>query len=341
MESSDQLSLKDVPFTATLSERRVVITALHIDDAFLLVASASGCVYRVDLVTESVEVLAQVKDIWCLACLDSSVIFGSLNGEIHVLDLNNRANLNSVRAHDLAVRCLAVLESGVVVSGSRDTTIRLWRLESGKIEPRNILRGHTAEVRDVQVHGDVIVSGSYDADARVWSAQTGECLHVLRGHRRHVHGLAFDGKRVATSSTDGDIRVWDSETGSCTAIFVGHGSKAKNVSHLRLVGDTLISEGSDGSVRAWALSPMDGIARELASSDGNGTAISAIEVQGRYVIAGTTAGSVKIIDRQSFEMLHSWTDGTCGIAVFQVGFTLEHCPFVVYLKDESVLVTVF
>ncbi|RFN47628.1 f-box and wd-40 domain-containing protein cdc4 [Fusarium flagelliforme] len=295
MESSGQLSLKDAPFTATLSERRVVITALHIGDGFLLVTSASGFVYRVDLVTESVEVLAQVKDVWSLACLDSSVIFGSLNGEIHVLDINNRANLNSVKAHDSAVRCLAILESGIIVSGSRDSTIRLWTLESGKLEPRNVLRGHTAEVRNVQVHGDVIVSGSYDADARVWSAQTGECLHILRGHGRHIHGLAFDGKRVATSSTDGDIRVWDSETGP----------------------------------------------RELASSDGNGTAISAIKVQGRHVIAGTTGGSVKIIDRQSCEMLHSWTDGTCGIAVFQVGFTLEHSPFAVYLKDESVLVTVF
>ena len=90
MESSDQLSLKDVPFTATLSDTRVVITALHIGSGFLLVTSASGCVYKVDLVTGSVEVLAQVKDVWSLACLDSSVIFGSLNGEVHVLDINNR-----------------------------------------------------------------------------------------------------------------------------------------------------------------------------------------------------------------------------------------------------------
>jgi hypothetical protein len=90
MESSGQLSLREAPFTATLSEKRVVITALHIGDGFLLVTSASGCVYRVDLVTESVEVLAQVKDVWSLACRDSSIIFGSLNGEIHVLDMKSR-----------------------------------------------------------------------------------------------------------------------------------------------------------------------------------------------------------------------------------------------------------
>ena len=89
------------------------------------------------------------------------------------------------------------------------------------------------------------------------------------------------------------------------------------------------------------MSPINDSPRELASSDGNGSAISAIKVPGRHVIAGTTAGSVKIIDRQSGEMLHSWTDGVCGIAVFQVGFTLQHSPFAIYLKDESVWVTVF
>jgi hypothetical protein len=89
------------------------------------------------------------------------------------------------------------------------------------------------------------------------------------------------------------------------------------------------------------LSPIDASPRELASFDGDGTAISTIRVQGGHVIAGTTGGSVKIIDCQSGETLHSLANGTCGIAVFQVGFTVDHNPVAVYLKDESVLVTVF
>jgi hypothetical protein len=122
---------------------------------------------------------------------------------------------------------------------------------------------------------------------------------------------------------------------------VGHGSKDKNVSHLRLVEDALISGGADGSVKSWALPPIDSSPRELASSDGDGTAISTIRVQGGHIIAGTTGGSVKIIDCHSGETLHSWTNATCGIAVFQVGFTVDHNPVAVYLKDESVQVTVF
>lgn len=121
-------------------------------------------------------------------------------------------------------------------------------------------------------------------------------------------------------------------------MFVGYGSNGKNVSHLRLVGDTLISGGADGSVRSWALSPIDTTPRELASSDGQ--AISTIRVQAGHIIAGTTGGSVKIINYQSGETLYSWADGTCGNAIFQVGF-IRHSPVVVYLKDGSVLVTVF
>ena len=89
------------------------------------------------------------------------------------------------------------------------------------------------------------------------------------------------------------------------------------------------------------MSPLDASPRELASSDGNGTAISTIRVQGGHAIAGTTGGSVKIIDCQSGKTLYTWTDGACGIAVFQVGFTLERSPVAIYLKDESVMVTVF
>lgn len=90
MESGNQLALREALFTTTLSQKRVVVTALHVGDGFLLVAFASGCVYRVGLVTESVKVLAQVKDVWSLACRGSNVIFGSLKGEIHILSMKTR-----------------------------------------------------------------------------------------------------------------------------------------------------------------------------------------------------------------------------------------------------------
>ena len=53
------------------------------------------------------------------------------------------------------------------ISGSRDTTLRIWAIEKGVC--KNVLVGHQASVRCLEIHGDLVVSGSYDTTARVWS----------------------------------------------------------------------------------------------------------------------------------------------------------------------------
>jgi WD40 repeat protein len=52
-----------------------------------------------------------------------------------------------------------------VVSGSRDTTLRVWDLERGV--STKVLVGHSSSVRCLAVHGDIVVSGSYDYTAMV------------------------------------------------------------------------------------------------------------------------------------------------------------------------------
>uniref|UniRef100_A0A914SJ32 WD_REPEATS_REGION domain-containing protein n=1 Tax=Parascaris equorum TaxID=6256 RepID=A0A914SJ32_PAREQ len=52
-----------------------------------------------------------------------------------------------------------------LVSGSRDTTIRVWDIENG--ECIRILYGHVAAVRCVQFDGVRIVSGAYDYSVKV------------------------------------------------------------------------------------------------------------------------------------------------------------------------------
>lgn len=51
------------------------------------------------------------------------------------------------------------------MSGSRDTTIRVWDIENG--ECIRILYGHVAAVRCVQFDGVRIVSGAYDYSVKV------------------------------------------------------------------------------------------------------------------------------------------------------------------------------
>lgn len=73
------------------------------------------------------------------------------------------------------------------MSGSRDTTLRVWDIETGRC--LHVLLGHDAAVRCVQYDGKLVVSGAYDNLVRVWDPETEACLHILKGHDLRVYSL--------------------------------------------------------------------------------------------------------------------------------------------------------
>ncbi|MFN9570871.1 MAG: WD40 repeat domain-containing protein, partial [Cyanobacteriota bacterium] len=109
-----------------------------------------------------------------------------------------------------------------IVSGSDDTTLRLWDAATGKpIGPP--LQGHTDPVRSVAFSPDGrrIVSGSGDNTLRLWDAATGKPIGPpLQGHKNTVLSLAFspDGRRIVSGSDDNTLRLWDA-TGAVEVRF--------------------------------------------------------------------------------------------------------------------------
>ena len=72
-------------------------------------------------------------------------------------------------------------DSSLVVSGSSDTTIRIWRLETS--EMLRALVGHTNAVEALAMAPDTatLASGSWDMSVMIWRTHTGERLHHARG----------------------------------------------------------------------------------------------------------------------------------------------------------------
>lgn len=125
--------------------------------------------------------------------------------------LSGRESKYVLKGHTSTVRCLKMSHNGLAVSGSRDTTLRVWDIKTGLCQ--HILVGHSASVRCLEVGGDLIISGSYDTTARVWSISDGRCLRVLAGHFSQIYAVAFDGIRIATGSLDTSVRLWEPKTG--------------------------------------------------------------------------------------------------------------------------------
>ena len=120
-------------------------------------------------------------------------------------------SVHTLRGHTSTVRCLKMSNDGLAISGSRDTTLRIWDIQTGMC--KNVLVGHIGSVRCLAIKDDIVVSGSYDSMAKVWSISEGRCLKTLIGHYSQIYAIAFDGIRIATGSLDTSVRIWDPRTG--------------------------------------------------------------------------------------------------------------------------------
>lgn len=98
-----------------------------------------------------------------------------------------------------------------IVTGSTDTTARLWDMASGR--EIHVFRGHTGDVRTVAFSpdGNQILTASGDGTLRFWNADTGALTHVIKGQFLSA-AFSPDGKQVLTAG-DG-ARLWDAATGN-------------------------------------------------------------------------------------------------------------------------------
>lgn len=67
-----------------------------------------------------------------------------------------------------------------VVSGSLDTSIRVWDAESGVL--RHTLMGHQSLTSGMELKNNILVSGNADSTVKVWDILTGQCLATLAGN---------------------------------------------------------------------------------------------------------------------------------------------------------------
>ena len=132
-------------------------------------------------------------------------------------DLSISVNWSSIACrvtmvgHTDTVRCVQMEQArDRVISGSYDTTLKVWELRTGLCV--KTLRGHTAPVLAIQAQGDRLVSGSGDKTIRIWRVDTGYCEASLSGHNDAVTCLTLDSgagdmQRIISGSLDRTIKV--------------------------------------------------------------------------------------------------------------------------------------
>lgn len=137
-----------------------------------------------------------------------------------------------------------------IASGSEDSSIRVWRFNEQDTASIELL-GHEGPVCCLQLNGDRLISGSVDETVKVWSISREACEQTLRGHKGPIQCLQAHGDIVCSGSQDATIKVWSLESKACVKTLSGH---SDTVVCLQFDADKIVSGSSDHSVRVWDFS---------------------------------------------------------------------------------------
>ena len=169
--------------------------------------------------------------------------------------------VQELSGHAGPVLCLCELSDGTLVSGSGDTTIRLWRTTGGsKFECIQVNEDHSDTVRSIAAlpNQAAYISASHDTTLRSWSAESG-CQKVFAGHSALVYDVkvapsAAGTILAASASEDCTCRLWDNETGQCLQVLEMPGCVWTADLFLSPTSPMplLVTGSSDGVARVWA-----------------------------------------------------------------------------------------
>jgi len=212
------------------------------------------------------------------------------------MELQNAVNLlkckGTIAGHNGPVWALHV-STNVLISGSSDTTIKVWDLATFKC--KQTLSGHDGIVHALAVIGNKLFSGSSDKKIRVWDLETNECITVLEDHDDTVCTLVVAAGFLFSGSYT-HLKVWDLETYQCVETLKGHNHWVRAIT---ISGGYLFS-GSYNIVKIWDL----GTFQCVKSFAGNCGSIYAIAVVNRRLIAGSYENAIIVWDLDTYEMTH-------------------------------------
>jgi len=159
--------------------------------------------------------------------------------------------LRTLEDHKDAVSCVAFDPQGATLaSGSRDGTVKLWEVQSGKLLRTLEVRGTSTSVA-FDPQGATLASGSY-LDSSLWEARSGKLLRTLEGDWKSATSVAFDpqGETLACGTSGGTVTLWEARSGKLLRTLEGHQGWIWSVTFDPQSG-TLASSSADNTVKLW------------------------------------------------------------------------------------------
>lgn len=189
-------------------------------------------------------------------------------------------------AHTDSIYALRIHDNHLVTA-SKDTTVRRWDLETGRlIHP--IIRGAQGSVLclqfDPRPDQDVLIAGDTSGTLHVYKFSSGELVERVGGaHEESILSLAFDERWIVTGGRDKRVKVWS--------------RREERKGNLPEAYQSSAGQGDVDIIKPYSKS---------AEYAAHHAAVNAIQLHGDLIIAGSGDRTVSVLSIQSGEVLKTF-----------------------------------
>jgi len=244
----------------------------------------------------SIATSAEAPDMVLTASRDKSLIQWRLTREEDKYGVAQKR----LTGHSHYVQDVAISSDGqFALSGSWDSTLRLWDLNTGNTTRRFV--GHSKDVLSVAFSADnrQIVSGSRDRSINLWNT-LGVCKYSINEdcHQEWVSCDRFSPNMntplVVSCGWDKMVKIWSLNTCKLRTNLIGHTGYVNTVT-VSPDGSLCASGGKDGTAMLWDLTE----GRHLSSLEAGDVINSLVFSPVRYWLCAATSSSIKVWDLES------------------------------------------
>ncbi|KAL0468322.1 F-box/WD-40 repeat-containing protein [Neurospora intermedia] len=235
---------------------------------------------------------------------------GSRDLTIKVWDMKSRRCLRTLKGHRRSVLCLQFDSSpdeDIIVSGSSDSDVIIWRFSTGEIM-EVIRHAHQESVLNVKFDKRILVTCSKDKTIKVFNRRP--LRHGDLGYPFDQVGTTVNvGYDIPPSIEDAPvIPPW-----TMIGTLIGHSAA---VNAVQIHEREIVSASGDRYIKVWDW-PSQDVQRTII---GHHKGIACVQYDGRRIVSGSSDNEVKIFDCQTGLEVTTLKGHTALVRTVQAGF---------------------